>query len=186
MKKRIWCAGVLLMIMAMSISAQAKEFVLKSPGMEEGSRLKNKHVLNGVGCRGGNVSPALIWENAPVGTKSYAVSLYDPDAPTGSGWWHWVMFNIPSEVTALEEAAGKPGNNLAPEGSVQSRTDFGATGYGGACPPEGSGSHRYIFTINALDIEKLELSEDSTAAMVGFVVGQHSLGTAQLMLRYSR
>jgi hypothetical protein len=133
-----------------------------------------------------NISPALHWQNSPENTESYAVTVYDPDAPTGSGWWHWVIFNIPSEVTILEQDAGNRQSGLAPTGSVQSRTDFGTPGYGGACQPQGDEDHRYIFSVYALDTKKLDLDKNATAAMVGYSIRQHAIAKTQLTVVYSR
>ena len=117
---------------------------LKSPSLEEGSRMPAKHSLNG-----GNLSPELSWGDFPAGTKSFAVTCYDPDAPTGSGWWHWVALDIPSNVTTLAEGAklAAPARELT--------TDYGTKGFGGACPPSGHGMHRNVFTVWALPVENL-------------------------------
>ncbi len=104
------------------------------------------------------------------------MTCYDPDAPTGSGWWHWVVANIPAEVTVLSQGAGSGVAEL-PEGAIQTRTDFGQNGYGGAAPPQGE-SHRYIFTVHALDVEKIEVDEGASGAMVGFNVHFHALASA--------
>lgn len=178
-----WCAMLSLVV---GSSSMAADFNVSSPEMKAGAILKNKHLFNGFGCQGDNVSPQLVWKNAPKGTQSFALMVYDPDAPTGSGWWHWVVFNIPSVAKGMPENAGNPQVDLAPKGSVQSRTDFGVPGYGGACPPENGGQHRYVFSVFALDVEDLQLGEDSSAAMVGFVVGQHTLARADLVMHYSR
>ena len=159
-------------------------FTLTSPDIAEGQQLDNTFVLNGFGCEGGNISPALEWSNAPEGTKSFVVTAYDPDAPTGSGWWHWVAFNIPADVTSLDQGAGTA-NGEMPAGAIQSRTDFGATGFGGACPPAGE-VHRYEFKVHALGIEALELDENASAALVGFMTGANALGTAELTAIYTR
>jgi len=163
----------------------AADFTLSSPTLADQQALPYQHVLNGFGCTGGNVSPALAWHNPPEGAKSFAVTVYDPDAPTGSGWWHWVVFNIPADAAGLAEGAGSAGGKL-PAGAVQSRTDFGAPGYGGACPPQGHGDHRYVFTVYALDVPALDLAPDSSAALVGFVLGGHTLGKASLTATYGR
>lgn len=134
---------------------------------------------------GNNVSPALSWNNPPQGTQSFALNVYDPDAPTGSGWWHWVVFNIPASATGLDEGAGTDEAKL-PTGAMQSRTDFGKPGYGGACPPKGHGDHRYIFTVYALDIPTLDLSADSSPAMVGFFLNAHTIDKASLTTTYGR
>jgi len=114
-----------------------------------------------MGCNGQNISPALNWSNAPAGTKSFAVTAYDPDAPTGSGWWHWVMYNIPADATGLVAGAGNGRN--APRGSQEGRTDFGSKGYGGPCPPAGDKPHHYHFTVFALKVDKLDVPGDATA-----------------------
>lgn len=163
----------------------AGDFSLTSPSFQDGATLPAEYILNGFGCAGGNASPALVWDNAPNGTKSFAVTVYDPDAPTGSGWWHWVVFNIPSTEHELQEGAGCNGGKL-PKGAVQSRTDFGTPGYGGACPPEGHGDHRYIFTVHALSVEKIDLPPESSAAMVGYFLNANTLGKTTLTATYGR
>ena len=159
-------------------------FTLSSPDIAEGQQLDNTFVLNAFGCEGDSISPALEWSNAPEGTKSFVVTAYDPDAPTGSGWWHWVAFDIPADVNALAQGAGSEGGNM-PDGAVQSRTDFGATGFGGACPPP-SEVHRYEFTVHALGVESLGLDENASAALVGFMTGANSLGSADITAVYTR
>ena len=123
---------------------------------------------------------------APAGTRSFAVTAYDPDAPTGSGWWHWVIYNIPASATGLPAGAGDPSKGLAPAGSVQGNTDFGAPGYGGPCPPEGHGRHRYVFTVYALKTDRLDLPANATAAMVGFNLNGNMLAKATRTGIYSR
>ncbi|MFH2045033.1 MAG: YbhB/YbcL family Raf kinase inhibitor-like protein [Pseudomonadota bacterium] len=172
-------------VMIASISF-AQDFMLSSPQLESGKNLTIDQVFLGFGCTGKNQSPALSWAGAPADTKSFAVTVYDPDAPTGSGWWHWVIFNIPVAVDNLKENAGDPALNLAPAGSIQSITDYGKPGYGGACPPAGDKPHRYIFTVFALDIEKLPLDANASGAMVGFYLNQHALAKATLTALYSR
>lgn len=171
--------------LAPSAPALAQGFSLASPTLAPGAAMPQRHVLNGFGCTGGNVSPELSWTEPPAGTRSLALTVYDPDAPTGSGWWHWVVYDIPATARGLAEGAGSGGGSL-PAGAVQGRTDFGAPGYGGACPPPGHGPHRYIFTLHALDVEHLELPGDASAAMVGFNLGAHTLGKASLTVVYER
>jgi len=165
-------------------TAHAADFTLKSPTLNPAAPLAMQHVFNGFGCEGGNVSPALTWENAPTGAKSFAVTVYDPDAPTGSGWWHWVVFNIPAATTALPEGAST--NGKLPATAVQSMTDYGAPGFGGACPPKGDTPHRYIFTVFALDVASLDLKPGAMPAMVGFMLGQHTLAKASITVTYGR
>lgn len=160
--------------------AAAKTFTLSSPAFADGGRLPQAQVLNAMGCEGRNWSPALGWKDAPAGTRSFAVTLYDPDAPTGSGWWHWVAYNLPAASHRLGEGAALPA------GAVAARTDFGTPGYGGACPPPGDKPHRYVFTVYALDVEKLDLPAEATAAMVGYNLNAHALARATLTAFYGR
>ena len=132
---RVLASAFPLPALLLASGASAAPFSLSSPDIKPGGMLPDKFVFNAFGCTGQNVSPALSWSGAPEGTKSFVVTEYDPDAPTGSGWWHWVMFNIPPNVTSLPEGAGTPGKE--PAGAVQSLTDWGKPGYGGSCPPKG-------------------------------------------------
>ncbi len=166
--------------------ALADTLTLESPQLTQGERMADAQVFSGFGCTGANISPKLIWKNAPAGTKSFAVTVYDPDAPTGSGWWHWVIFNIPAGTSELNENTGNPSLGLAPQGAVQSRTDFGKPGYGGACPPAGDKPHRYIFTLFTLDTPKLELGTDTPAAMVGFYLNRHTIAKTSITVLYDR
>lgn len=147
--------------------ATAADFTLSSADFSNNGTMKAEQSFNGFGCSGANISPALSWSNAPAGTKSFVVTAYDPDAPTGSGWWHWVVFNIPASVHSLPAGISKDPAKL-PAGVVESNTDFGEPGYGGPCPPEGHGPHRYVFTVHALKVDKLDVPASAPAAMVGF------------------
>ena len=164
-------------------------FTLSSPDFRDGERLPLKNAGNNKAnpnCVGENVSPALNWANPPAGTKSFAITMYDPDAPTGSGWWHWLVFNIPASTTELPAGAGDPSKQLAPAGSVQSRTDFGQPGYGGPCPPKGDIDHHYHFTVYALDVEKLEgPTEKTTGALLVFMMRGHVLATGKIIGTFS-
>ncbi len=166
--------------------ARADDFMLISPTIKSGDFLTQEQVFNGFGCSGKNQSPALQWSRIPKGTKSFAITVYDPDAPTGSGWWHWVVYNIPADVDRLIAGAGDPSGKLLPPGAVQGRTDFGAHGFGGACPPQGDSPHRYIFTVYALSVEKIDVPYDSSAALIGFMINANSLGKAGFTARYGR
>ena len=165
-------------------SAYAQEFTLKSDDLR--GQLTETQVFSGFGCNGKNISPSLKWVNPPQSTKSFAVTVYDPDAPTGSGWWHWIIFNISPDINGLQTDAGNPQRNLAPKGSIQSVTDYGKPGFGGACPPEGDKPHRYIFTVYALNVAKLDLDEKTSPAMVGFSLNQHAIAKASLIAYYGR
>ncbi len=180
--KRIYYFTILVLVLPFS-QTFAASFTVKSPQLISGGNMQNEQVLNGFGCNGNNISPRLDWSGEPAETKSFALTVYDPDAPTGSGWWHWVVFNIPADVHSLAKGVNK--ENI-PAGVIQSRTDFGSPGYGGACPPPGDTPHRYQFTIWALDVEALSLDQDASAAMVGFFLHQHQLGKAELTVSYGR
>jgi len=166
--------------------ASAANFTLVSSSIKPDSTLTAEHVFNGFGCSGKNISPELQWSNAPEGTKSFAVTVYDPDAPTGSGWWHWLAYNIPATTTKLDAGAGAADGKKLPAGTIQGRTDFGAPGFGGACPPAGDKPHRYIFTVYALKTEKIELPLDVTAANIGFMVNANQIGKASFTAYYGR
>ena len=181
--KKLWL--IMLVLIGFGIgSVYAQEFTLKSDDLN--GQLTESQVYVGFGCNGKNISPALRWIDAPKNTKSFAVTVYDPDAPTGSGWWHWVIFNISSDINELKTDAGNPQKNLAPENSIQSVTDFGNPGFGGACPPEGDKPHSYIFTVYALNTAKLDLNAKTPPAMVGFFLNQHMIAKASLIAYYSR
>jgi Raf kinase inhibitor-like YbhB/YbcL family protein len=179
---RIACA----VLISLAISAQASDFSISSPSLKIGGSLPQIHVFNGFGCVGDNKSPALSWQNAPTGTQSFAITTYDPDAPTGSGWWHWVVYNIPASVQSLNEGAGQASGQQLPSGATQGKTDFGSVGFGGACPPAGDKPHRYIFTIHALKTSKLDLPPDASAAMVGYMIHLNKLGSTSLEVIYGR
>ncbi|MCW0330557.1 kinase inhibitor [Pantoea ananatis] len=153
-----------------------------SQDLHDGDKMPEKHVFNGMGYQGDNLSPHLAWEDAPEGTKSFVITCFDPDAPTGSGWWHWVVANIPAETTSLPQGAGS-GKAALPAGALQTRTDFGQAGYGGAAPPAGE-THRYIFSVHALDVDNIDVDEGSSGAMVGFNVHFHVLASASLTVHY--
>ena len=151
-----------------------------------GGEATTNEEFNGFGCTGENQSPQLSWKNAPEGTKSFAVTMYDPDAPTGSGWWHWVVFDIPSNVNELVSGAGNVELNLTPEGVIQSITDYGINGYGGPCPPENHGFHQYIITVYALKTDKLGLTESTNPAVVGYYLWNNTLAKASIVTYYKR
>jgi len=173
---------VFTMLIAFSTSAQT--FTLKSNDL--GGQFSNEFSLNGFGCSGANKSPQLYWENAPKDTKSFAITIHDPAAPTGSGWWHWVVFDIPANVTEIKQGAGSTSKQLLPAGAIQSNTDFGQPGYGGPCPPVGDAPHPYIITIYALKTAKLGLDKNASAAYVGFALNNNLISKASLIVYYKR
>jgi len=178
--------SLVIALLATAGLAQAAGFTLSSPTIKPGSTLTQAQVFNGFGCSGQNISPALKWSGAPAGTKSFAVTLYDPDAPTGSGWWHWLVINLPADSTGLAEGAGATDGKALPAGARHGRTDFGAAGFGGACPPEGAKPHRYIFTVFALKTDKIDVPADATAALIGFMLNANKLATASFTAKYGR
>lgn len=161
----------------LSISpALAGDFTLTSPEIAEGQQLSSDFVFQGFGCEGGNRAPTLAWSGAPEGTESFAVTVYDPDAPTGSGWWHWFAFNIPADVASLASGEDVPG--------VEIVNDYGAVGFGGACPPPGE-VHRYNFTVHALGTT-LQIDDSVSNALAGFMVNANSLASSTITAVYTR
>ncbi len=165
--------------------AQAGGFTLHSPEIKANATIPQSFEFDGFGCNGKNMSPALKWSGAPKGAKAFAVTVYDPDAPTGSGWWHWVVINIPPDVHELASNAGALGNANLPKGASQVRIDYGMAAWGGVCPPPGDAPHRYIFTVYALK-DKIEVPPDATAALAGFMIHANSLGKASFTAKYGR
>jgi Raf kinase inhibitor-like YbhB/YbcL family protein len=160
----------------------AKGLALKSGDMI--GQISINQVFNGFGCTGKNISPQLEWNNMPKGTKSFAITIYDPDAPTGSGWWHWVVFDITKDTNQI--LANASAMNKLPKGTIQSKTDFGKNEFGGACPPKGSKAHKYITTIYALDTEKLGLDKNANPALVGFMLNSHTIEKSSIVTYYKR
>ncbi|MGP3972034.1 YbhB/YbcL family Raf kinase inhibitor-like protein [Streptomyces sp. 6N223] len=154
-------------------------FSVHSDDVQDGQRLKDDQVY-----AGGNVSPHVRWSGFPEGTRSFAVTCFDPDAPTGSGFWHWVLFDIPANVTELPLGAGSGDMAGLPEGAVHVRNDYGTRDFGGAAPPPGDGPHRYVFTVYAVDTEKLGPDADASPAYVGFNLRFHAIGRAHVIGEY--
>lgn len=171
--------AVLLLGSCITFATQALE--LNSEDIQEGHPMAKTFEYSGWGCEGGNVSPQLMWNDAPKGTKSYAITAYDPDAPTESGFWHWIAFDIPASTASLAR-----GVDIKKLGGKETRIDYGSTGFGGACPPKGDGMHRYQFTLWALPIDKLGLEENTPAAVVGFTLNQLALEKVKLTATYTR
>lgn len=158
--------------------------VLHSASLSQNATIDNKYVYKGYGCEGENLSPQISWEGIPAEAKSLALTYYDPDAPSGSGWWHWTVFNIPPSVTEIPEGAS--GTEAMPHSAIEGRNDFGESKFGGSCPPVGDRPHRYFLTLHALDVEKLDLGANPSGAMVGYFINAHSIGQAQIMAVYGR
>lgn len=158
---------------------------ITSTDIDHGAFMSKKHEADLFGGDGDNISPHLAWSGAPEGTKAYAVFCYDPDAPTGSGFWHWQLINIPADVTELATDAGSSDSTNIPAGSFQKTNDYGTVGFGGACPPEGHIAHRYQFTVYALS-DKLDIPEEASSAVAGFMVNAHALASVTLEALYKR
>ncbi len=177
---------LLASMLACPLWAAAAPFTISSPDFVADGLLRDEQVFNGFGCTGKNVSPALQWQGVPAGTQSLAVTVYDPDAPTGSGWWHWQVLNLPAGQTGLASNAGAAGGAALPAGASQGRSDYGSNAFGGACPPQGDKPHRYIFTVYALKVPKLDLPADASAALTGYMIHANVLGQASVTARYGR
>jgi Raf kinase inhibitor-like YbhB/YbcL family protein len=184
MRKPALAAALLLGGVATASAGPA--ISVTSPDIKPNAKIADEQVANGFGCSGKNVSPAISWSGAPKGTKSFAVSIYDPDAPTGSGFWHWVVFNIPPNTTSLPKNAGDPKANLLPAGAVQSGNDAGSKAYFGPCPPTGDKPHHYHISVFAVDVDKLDADDTATPAVVGFNLHFHTLAKGELVGVYGR
>ena len=169
--------------LAMAVAARAAKLVLASPTIIEGGIVPNAHVYNGYGYHGENHSPKLSWTGAPAGTRSFAVTVHDPDAPHAGGWWHWLAFDIPADAHGLPENAGS-GKGL-PNGVVQSITDFQTAGYGGPCPPPGK-PHRYVFTIYALKVGKLGVSASEAPAKVDEAIRRNAIDQVSITAKFGK
>lgn len=183
--KKIFCA-VFVVMFPLFVHAKDKKMSVESTSWKDGQAITNAYVFNSFGCSGENISPNIKWKNLPATTKSIAVTIYDPDAPTGSGWWHWIIYNISPKMSGLREGEGTFGESKIANGASQNGTDFGSPGYGGPCPPAGDKPHHYTLTAHALDVEKLELPANATGAMAGFYINQHTIAKSSLTALYGR
>ncbi|KEF41106.1 MAG: hypothetical protein ER33_13120 [Cyanobium sp. CACIAM 14] len=180
-------APLALALLLAAPAARAGTFSLRSSDIPAGGAIPLRQVYDGFGCTGGNVSPALRWSEPPAGTRSFALLVHDPDAPTGgSGWWHWLVLDLPATLRALPAGAGRPDGSALPSAARQIRTDYGTPGWGGPCPPVGDKPHRYVFNLHALKVPKLELPAGASAALAGYLVNANSLGSATLIGTYGR
>lgn len=178
----------LLIVLAAGVAlsaepAQAPTFRLWSSDLADRT-FSMEQIYSGFGCTGSNVSPHLAWSGAPQGTKSFVITVYDPDAPTGSGFWHWVVANVPASASMIGANASR--TPRMPSGSIETRTDFGSPGWGGPCPPADDQPHRYIFTIHALGVARIDVNADTSAAMVGLMTNMNRIASASFTARYGR
>ncbi len=179
---------MIMMLLVSFVAAQdfslgyGKNFTLKSNDLQ--GQLNINQVFKGFGCSGKNISPELEWGGEPTKTKSFAITMYDPDAPTGSGWWHWIVYDIPKNIHSLKSNASAA--QLLPFGTLEGITDYKTKGFGGACPPKGDKPHRYIITVYALDIAKLSAPKDANPALLGYLINGHTIAKSSLISYYGR
>jgi len=181
-KCALWIAALGVSALGSS-AANAQSMTLTSSDIKEGGTIVNEQVFKGFGCTGGNISPALSWSGAPSGTKSFAITCFDPDAPTPSGFWHWLLVGIPADVTSLDAGAGTA--DTAPAGAFHVANDFGGKRYDGAAPPAGDQNHRYLFAVHALDTDDLGLDDTASAAVTAFTLGFHTLARGVITATYT-
>lgn len=190
--RRLALAAIMLVFAAGFIAAQVKSaprshFVLSSPDARLAARVPEDYTANVFGCTGGNASPALQWSGAPAGTKSFVVTLFDPDErSSGSGWWHWVVYDLPGNVNSLPKGAGAEHSSVLPAGTQQGRTDLGNDAYHGPCPGKGEPPHHYTFAVYALSVAKLDVPPEASGAMVTSTAKENLLGKAVFIARYGR
>jgi Raf kinase inhibitor-like YbhB/YbcL family protein len=172
---------------AVVLAVDTRAFSLSSSELVPHHTIPMLHVFNATGCTGANRSPALEWHNVPAGTQSFAITMFDLDEHgSPSGWWHWVVYDLPSTTRSLPENAGSDKNPALPNGTIQGRTDFGNDAYDGPCPDKGDGPHRYMITIYALKVAKLPVPREASGAMVSYTVREHLLAKATLTSTYAR
>lgn len=176
-----------LVLLTLASPVFAEDFRLQSPAMKVGKPMPAEFVFNDFGCTGDNVSPPLSWSNAPEGTKSFAIAVHDPDAPTGgAGFWHWMVIDIPADVMALPKGAGTEKKAKMPQQARQIANDYGIKGWGGPCPPKEDKAHRYNFTVYAIGKERLGVPEGASASLTGFMINQNALESAKFTVTYDR
>ncbi len=182
MKTQHFCAALVMAALA----GPAWSMEISSPAVGGDGVIPDKYTANGFGCSGENVSLPLEWSGVPADAQSLAITMYDPDAPTGSGFWHWLAVNLPPSTTELTEGAGAVGDASLPDGAVHARGDAGVASYFGPCPPAGDTPHHYVVTIFAVDTDKLDVSNETSGAVVGFMLHFHTLEKASATYTYGR
>jgi Raf kinase inhibitor-like YbhB/YbcL family protein len=164
----------------------AADFILTSLDLDPQKPLEDAFIFDGFGCTGGNESPALKWSGAPSGTLSFAVGLYDQNGINGRGFWHWLVVNVPGNVTSLPRDAGRSDGSKLPRGAEQVRNGFRASGYSGSCPPPSDDPHTYVLTVYALKVAKLEVAPDATGNAMFPIIDADTLGKASISYRFGR
>jgi Raf kinase inhibitor-like YbhB/YbcL family protein len=182
MKRLSACATLAMMALAGPASA----FEISSPAIGSDGTIPLKYTADAFGCSGSNVSLPLEWKDVPADAKSLALTMYDPDAPTGSGFWHWIIANLPATTTALAEGAGEAGSGKLPQGAAQGRNDAGTAAYFGPCPPKGDKPHRYVFTIFALMADKIGIDGNASGAVLGDQLRLNAIDMASVTYTYGR
>lgn len=167
-----------------SLLPQVPAMAVSSADFIDGNALPDAQVFNDWGFTGGNTSPQLTWSDAPEGTKGFAVTCFDPDAPTPSGFWHWIVLGIPASVTSLDAGAGAEGDAALPDGAFHVRNDYGNKAYDGAAPPQGDHNHRYLYAVHALDTDDLGLDASVSPAVAAFTMVGHTLARGVLTGTY--
>ena len=162
---------------------KTKKFLAYSPDIYDGREIRNSQVYNQYGCQGYNISPKIVWRNAPENTKSFAITMYTDDTNNNSGWWHWIIYNIPANINLIESGANN-NKKLLPKGAIQGLNDYGERDYGGVCPPFNE-KYNYVITIYALDIEELDLSKNATPAMIVLNLNNHKIASTQIKSYYT-
>jgi Raf kinase inhibitor-like YbhB/YbcL family protein len=181
------CAGpVVLGLALLGLAGPAAAFEISSPAVGADGKIPLKYTANAFGCHGKNVSLPLVWKGVPPGAKSLTLTVYDPDAPTGSGFWHWLVANIPVKTTKLAENAGAKGGRRLPKGAVHARNDASTAAYFGPCPPKGDKPHRYVVTIYAVKVPKLKVGPGTSGAVVGFMLHFNAIAKASVTYTYGR
>lgn len=179
MKKSLFVASLATFLALQSAAKAENKFSIFSNDFKNGSNLVKTNEFNGFGCNGKNIAPKIKLKDVPSETKSLAFTIYDPDAPTGSGWWHFVAYNIPAKEKSIYA-------NRLPKGAMANTNDSGSKDFMGPCPPVGHGKHHYHFNVYALDTEKLEIPANATAAFVGYMINQHKIASATIVGIYER
>lgn len=182
MKTSILCAAFAIV----AVAGPAWALEISSPAVGNDGKIPDKYTANSFGCSGENVSLPLEWKGVPADAKSLAITMYDPDAPTGSGFWHWEVANLPPSTTNLAEGAGAAGNAGLPAGAVQARNDAGTAAYFGPCPPQGDSPHHYVITVFAVKADKLAVDANASGAVVGFNLHFNTLEKASVTYTYGR
>jgi len=178
--------AALIACVVLVAQAQSPEFTITSSAFKAGAAIPHVYAYSGYGCDGRNTSPEVAWDGAPPETKAFALTMFDPDARSGQGWWHWIVFNIPATATKLQTNAGSGSGDLMPAGAVQGRNDFQTVGYGGPCPPAGSPPHHYHFTLYALDGQLDGLSPLTSGPTLLKAIRGHVLAKTEMIGLFSR